>query len=74
MEDDFSIFKADRDLITGLKTRTLEGRPDWDQVFRGIQKHGHDRVSVFYCGNPGLTDQLSKKSHQYGFSFKKEKF
>ena len=68
------LLQANRDLITGLKTRTLEGRPDWDNVFRGIQQQGHDRVTVFYCGNPGLSDQLSKKSHQYGFAFKKEIF
>ena len=24
--------KEDKDLITGLKTRTKPGRPDWDQV------------------------------------------
>ena len=31
--------KGNRDLITGLKTRTHPGRPDWDQVWYKLTLH-----------------------------------
>ncbi|RWS11597.1 NADPH oxidase 5-like isoform X2 [Dinothrombium tinctorium] len=46
--------KAERDLITGLKTRTRPGRPNWNSVFSNISKHKKGRVSVFFCGPPEL--------------------
>ena len=32
------------------------------------------KVTVFYCGNPGLADTLLQKSNKFDFSFKKEIF
>lgn len=74
MYNTLGILQAKRDLITGLKTRTQSGRPDWDHVFRGIQKNGLDNVTVFYCGNPSLAETLTQKSYEFGFKFKKEIF
>ena len=31
--------QSKRDLITGLKTRTIAGRPNWDKVFRDISNN-----------------------------------
>ena len=72
--DLFTLIQEKRDLITGLKTRTNAGRPDWDKVFRQIKSQGHNRVTVFYCGNPNVSDQISQKCDEFGFTFKKEIF
>ncbi len=38
------------DLITGLKSRTKTGRPDWDEIFRDLAKqHTPHKVDVFFC-------------------------
>ena len=66
--------KTKRDLITGLKTRTNAGRPDWDEVFKRVERADQGKVTVFYCGNPVLASTLVKKCNQFNFSFKKEIF
>lgn len=63
-----------RDLITGLKTRTNAGRPNWDKVFKQIQVQKKGKVTVFYCGPPQLAKTLRVKCDQYGFAFRKEIF
>ncbi|XP_054001434.1 NADPH oxidase 5 isoform X1 [Hylaeus anthracinus] len=63
-----------RDLITGLKTRTNAGRPNWDKVFKQIQDKKKGKVTVFYCGPPQLAKVLRLKCDQFGFNFKKESF
>lgn len=63
-----------RDLITGLKTRTLSGRPNWDDVFQKIKKEDAGKVTVFYCGNPVLSKTLLEKCDKFDFAFKKEIF
>jgi NADPH oxidase 5 len=66
--------KEKRDLITGLKTRTIAGRPNWDKVFKKIQDQKKGKVTVFYCGPPQLAKTLRLKCEQFGFHFKKEIF
>lgn len=66
--------KEKRDLITGLKTRTNAGRPNWDKVFSKIQDQRKGKVTVFYCGPPQLAKTLRYKCDQYGFIFRKEIF
>ncbi|XP_076766799.1 NADPH oxidase [Xylocopa sonorina] len=63
-----------RDLITGLKTRTNAGRPNWDKVFKQIQDQKKGKVTVFYCGPPQLAKILRYKCGQFGFKFRKESF
>ena len=63
-----------RDLITGLKTRTNAGRPNWDKVFKQLQDKKKGKVTVFYCGPPQLAKILRYKCGQFGFKFKKESF
>ncbi|XP_019856436.1 PREDICTED: NADPH oxidase 5-like [Amphimedon queenslandica] len=62
------------DLITGLKTRTQTGRPNWDKIFKELKENGYGPVTVFYCGSPVLARVLSVKSQYYGFKFRKENF
>ncbi|XP_011202251.2 uncharacterized protein LOC105225471 isoform X3 [Bactrocera dorsalis] len=66
--------KGKRDLITGLKTRTNAGRPNWDKVFKQLQAQKKGKVTVFYCGPPQLGKTLRYKCDQYGFAFRKECF
>ncbi len=60
--------------MTGLKSRTKAGRPNWNEVFAGLKEQNKGHVTVFYCGNPALSGILQKKCIEYGFSFKKEVF
>ncbi|KAJ9247131.1 hypothetical protein DTO195F2_9209 [Paecilomyces variotii] len=64
---------ADQDAITGLRSPTNFGRPNWDMVFRGIRKiHAPAEAGVFFCGPKGLGSQLHIKCNMYsepGFSF-----
>ncbi|XP_044737262.1 NADPH oxidase 5-like [Chrysoperla carnea] len=66
--------KEKRDLITGLKTRTNAGRPNWDKVFKQLQDQKKGKITVFYCGPPQLARILRVKCDQFGFSFRKEVF
>ncbi|XP_058791385.1 NADPH oxidase 5 isoform X2 [Phymastichus coffea] len=66
--------KEKRDLITGLKTRTNAGRPNWDKVFKQLQLQKKGKVTVFYCGPPQLGRILRYKCDQFGFNFRKESF
>nr|XP_018898413.1 PREDICTED: NADPH oxidase 5 [Bemisia tabaci]XP_018898414.1 PREDICTED: NADPH oxidase 5 [Bemisia tabaci] len=66
--------KEKRDLITGLKTRTNAGRPNWDKVFKQLLDQKKGKVTVFYCGPPQLGRTLRFKCDQFGFSFRKEVF
>lgn len=68
------ISQEKRDLITGLKTRTIAGRPNWDKVFKQLQDQKKGKVTIFYCGPPQLARILRYKCDQFGFSFRKESF
>ncbi|KAK0086854.1 hypothetical protein PV325_002416 [Microctonus aethiopoides] len=66
--------KEKRDLITGLKTRTNAGRPNWDKVFKQLEDQKKGKITVFYCGPPQLGRILRYKCDQFGFRFRKESF
>eukprot|EP00095_Tigriopus_kingsejongensis_P006523 maker-scaffold172_size289735-snap-gene-1.32 protein:Tk06523 transcript:maker-scaffold172_size289735-snap-gene-1.32-mRNA-1 annotation:"nadph oxidase" len=66
--------KSKRDLITGLKTRTNAGRPNWDKVFKQISEEKKGKVTVFFCGSPQLGKILKLKCDEYGFHYRKENF
>ncbi|KAI1122341.1 ferric reductase NAD binding domain-containing protein [Nemania abortiva] len=64
---------ADKDAITGLRSPTNFGRPNWDMIFRGIRKlHAPAEAGVFFCGPKGLGSSLHVFCNKYsepGFSF-----
>ncbi|KAI0009615.1 ferric reductase NAD binding domain-containing protein [Xylariaceae sp. FL0662B] len=64
---------ADKDAITGLRSPTNFGRPNWDMIFRGIRKlHSPAEAGVFFCGPKGLGSTLHVFCNKYsepGFSF-----
>ena len=70
----FCDFQEKRDLVTGLKSRTIAGRPNWNKVFTQIREQRKGRVTVFYCGNPILAKIVRKKCNEFKFIFRKEVF
>ncbi|KAH8645839.1 ferric reductase NAD binding domain-containing protein [Xylariales sp. PMI_506] len=64
---------ADKDTITGLRSPTSFGRPNWDMIFRGIRKlHAPSEAGVFFCGPKGLGSTLHLFCNKYsepGFNF-----
>ncbi|XP_048192243.1 cytochrome b-245 heavy chain [Perognathus longimembris pacificus] len=53
----------EKDVITGLKQKTLYGRPNWDNEFKTIaSQHPNTRIGVFLCGPEALADTLNKQS------------
>ncbi|NWY11033.1 NOX5 oxidase, partial [Aphelocoma coerulescens] len=66
--------KENRDSITGLRTRTQPGRPDWAKVFGKVAAEQRGKVRVFFCGSPGLARLIRGHCRSFGFRFSKENF
>ncbi|XP_070546727.1 NADPH oxidase 5-like isoform X2 [Ptychodera flava] len=66
--------KSNRDLITGLKTRTQPGRPEWDKLFTKVAEEGRGKVKVFFCGSPALGKVIKTHCEKFKFKFSKENF
>ena len=57
---------AQVDAISGLRTPTNYGRPNWDAIFRAIRKiHSPAEAGVFFCGPKGLGSTLHVKCNMY---------
>nr|XP_022296724.1 NADPH oxidase 5-like [Crassostrea virginica] len=63
-----------KDLITGLQTRTKAGRPDWQQIFDKISQERKGKVKVFFCGSPQLGKIIKGMCMRHRFNFVKENF
>uniref|UniRef100_A0A3P9IYY3 NADPH oxidase, EF-hand calcium binding domain 5 n=1 Tax=Oryzias latipes TaxID=8090 RepID=A0A3P9IYY3_ORYLA len=63
--------KEKKDSITGLRTRTQPGRPEWGKK---LSKENKGKVHVFYCGAPSLAKAIKAQCERFGFSFYKENF
>uniref|UniRef100_A0A8C9L6I8 NADPH oxidase 5 n=1 Tax=Pavo cristatus TaxID=9049 RepID=A0A8C9L6I8_PAVCR len=66
--------KEQRDSITGLRTRTQPGRPDWSQVLGRVAEERKGKVHVFFCGSPALAKVVRVHCERFGFRFFKESF
>nr|XP_046251048.1 NADPH oxidase 5 isoform X1 [Scatophagus argus] len=66
--------KEKRDSITGLRTRTQPGRPEWGKVFQKVSAEKKGKVHVFYCGSPALAKVIKAQCEHFGFNFYKENF
>lgn len=72
--------EAENDPITGLKQKTLYGKPNWDNEFATIgANHKGTKIGVFLCGPTQLGKTLETQclSHSEGgvkFIFNKENF
>jgi ferredoxin-NADP reductase len=59
------------DAITGLNARTRYGRPNFEEVFKGLrQSHHATDVGVFYCGPVVLGNTVQKACNQWTESFR----
>ncbi|KAG6049268.1 hypothetical protein E4U17_006873 [Claviceps sp. LM77 group G4] len=57
---------AEKDTITGLRSPTSFGRPNWDLIFRGIRKlHYPGEAGVFFCGPKPLGSALHVCCNKY---------
>ncbi|KAF9936196.1 hypothetical protein BGZ67_002592 [Mortierella alpina] len=72
-----SLSGRDRDAITGLRSPTYYGRPNFDKIF-GELALAHPReqgqVGVFFCGPKPLGKTLHRCALKYKFKFHKENF
>ncbi|XP_061227071.1 NADPH oxidase 5 [Neopsephotus bourkii] len=66
--------KEHRDSITGLRTRTQPGRPDWSKVFGKVAEEKRGKVQVFFCGSPALAKVIRVHCERFGFLFFNEHF
>ncbi|XP_067327278.1 NADPH oxidase 5 [Anolis sagrei] len=66
--------KEKKDSITGLKTRTQPGRPNWNKLFQKLAKENKGKVHVFFCGSPALAKVVKSHCEHFGFRFFKENF
>jgi predicted ferric reductase/Ca2+-binding EF-hand superfamily protein len=63
------------DFITGLRTTTHLGQPDWGSLLGSIAKRHHPApVDVFFCGPPGLARKLEPICQRLGMRFREEQF
>jgi predicted ferric reductase/Ca2+-binding EF-hand superfamily protein len=63
------------DMITGLRTHTHVGHPDWDALLGEIAtRHGAAAVDVFFCGPPGLARKIAAVCRRIGLRFYEERF
>lgn len=63
------------DIITGLRTRTHLGHPDWDVELTKIAAwHKPNPVEVFYCGPPALAKKIEPICQRLGMRFHEERF
>jgi predicted ferric reductase/Ca2+-binding EF-hand superfamily protein len=63
------------DLVTGLRSRTQGGRPDWDVELPKIAAaHPGIRPEIFLCGPAGLATQVQAAALRHGFGFRREHF
>jgi len=63
------------DWVTGLRTQTRVGAPDFDLELAEIAgRHAPELVDVFFCGPPGLGSKLSASCQRLGLGFHQEVF
>ncbi len=63
------------DLITGLRTRTHMGHPDWERMLGDIHRlHAPAKVDVYFCGPPGLATKIRAVCTRLGMPFREEQF
>jgi len=66
---------GESDIITGLRTHTHLGAPDWETVLREVSgAHHPDTVDVYFCGPPGLGAKIRRICKRLGMPFREERF
>ncbi len=64
-----------RDVVTGLRTKTHMGHPDWERTLREIaEQHAPASVDVYFCGPDGLANKVRPICERLGMQFRQEHF
>ena len=64
-----------RDVVTGLRTRTRMGHPDYKTELRAIaREHAPQPVTVYFCGPPGLARKIKALCAELALEFRQEHF
>jgi NAD(P)H-flavin reductase/Ca2+-binding EF-hand superfamily protein len=67
--------QGERDIVTGLRTMTHMGHPDWGVVLSAIkEQHTGETVEVYFCGPPALGKKLRSLATKLGMPFREEQF
>ncbi len=63
------------DWVTGLRTQTRVGAPDFDYELSAIAaRHAPEPIDVYFCGPPGLGRKLSASCRRLALRFHQEVF
>ena len=63
------------DIVTGLRTHTHMGEPDWERMLYLIrEQHAPEAVDVYFCGPPGLGKKIRPICARLGMAYREEKF
>ena len=63
------------DIITGLRTHTHMGHPDWEKMLAVIKaQHAPSNVDVYFCGPLGLANKIRVVCQHLGMPFRREQF
>ncbi|KAH7578482.1 hypothetical protein JRO89_XS01G0387300 [Xanthoceras sorbifolium] len=66
MLQSLNLAKNGVDILSGTRVKSHFGKPNWRNVYKRIAlKHTNTRVGAFYCGPPGLRQEL----RQLGLDF-----
>jgi hypothetical protein len=67
--------RSQRDLITGLRSQTSLGSPDFDRLLEGFYRHpGFAPPEVFFCGPVPLERVVAKSCQRLGLRLRSERF
>lgn len=67
--------KGHSDIITGLRTKTHFGPPDFETwLGRIANMHSGEKVEVFFCGPPGLGKIVRASAERLGMGYREERF
>jgi respiratory burst oxidase len=64
------------DVLTGLRTRTSMGTPDFDRLLESFYRADPalPRPRVFFCGPGSLERVVARSCHRLGLAFRSERF
>jgi NADPH oxidase 5 len=66
---------GESDIVTGLRTHTHLGAPDWDAELSELcAAHHPEPVEVYFCGPPGLGAKIRRVCKRLGMPFREERF
>lgn len=66
---------GERDIVTGLRSKTHMGHPDWEVVLSTIAaRHAPAPVDVYFCGPRGLGAKLRPICSRLKLRFREEQF